>query len=179
MWQWCGNCSMWHLQVGSTRQGQKLLAITMFLFASMVELLLVVYTCWSVPNLLNAGFSLSTRKCNPIKHAHAAAGRTPLIRAPIGFYAKVRLFKARFEGEAAIYRYKKYINWLQIDEILTYVFMYGGSFHLVFAVRTPKKRRDYFWPVFWPENAFSPFSYTGDYLFVKMKNWIVLTFSVL
>ena len=28
---------------------------------------------------------------------------TPLIRAPIGFYAKVRLFKARFEGEAAIF----------------------------------------------------------------------------
>ena len=24
--------------------------------------------------------------------------RTPLIRAPIGFYAKVRVFKARFEG---------------------------------------------------------------------------------
>ena len=32
----------------------------------------------------------------------SAYGRTPLIRAPIGFYAKVRLFKARFEGEAAI-----------------------------------------------------------------------------
>ena len=31
------------------------------------------------------------------------SGRTPLIRAPIGFYAKVRLFKARFEGEAAIF----------------------------------------------------------------------------
>ena len=30
-------------------------------------------------------------------------GRTPLIRAPVGFYAKVRLFKARFEGEAAIF----------------------------------------------------------------------------
>ena len=30
-------------------------------------------------------------------------GRTPLIRAPIGLYAKVRLFKARFEGEAAIF----------------------------------------------------------------------------
>ena len=23
------------------------------------------------------------------------------------------------------FRYKEYINWLQIDEILTYVFMYG------------------------------------------------------
>ena len=34
----------------------------------------------------------------------AFKGRTPLIRAPIGFYAKkVRLFKARFEGEAAIF----------------------------------------------------------------------------
>ena len=46
-----------------------------------------------------------------------------------------------------------------------------GSFHLVFAVRAPKKRCDYFWPVFWPENVFSPFSYTGDYLFVKIKKY--------
>ena len=32
-------------------------------------------------------------------------GRTPLIRAPIGIYAKVglRVFKARFEREAAIF----------------------------------------------------------------------------
>ena len=30
-------------------------------------------------------------------------GRTPLIRAPTGFYAKVHIFKARFEGEAAIF----------------------------------------------------------------------------
>ena len=30
-------------------------------------------------------------------------GRTPLNRAPIGFYAKVRVFKSRFEGEAAIF----------------------------------------------------------------------------
>ena len=45
--------------------------------------------------------------------------------------------------------------------------MYGGSFHLVFAVRAPKKRCDYFWPVFWPENAFSPFSYTGGLLVCK------------
>ena len=42
-----------------------------------------------------------------------------------------------------------------------------GSFHLVFAVRAPKKRCDYFWPVFWPENAFSPFSYTGGLLVCK------------
>ena len=42
-----------------------------------------------------------------------------------------------------------------------------GSFHLVFAVRAPKKRCDYFWPVFWPENEFSPFSYTGGLLVCK------------
>ena len=65
------------------------------------------------------------------------------------------------------FRYKEYINWLQINEILTYVFMYGGSFHLVFAVRALKKRGDNFWPVFWPENAFSPFSYTGGLLVCK------------
>ena len=45
--------------------------------------------------------------------------------------------------------------------------MYGGPFHLVFAVRAPKKRCDYFWPDFWPENAFSPFSYTGGLLVCK------------
>ena len=42
-----------------------------------------------------------------------------------------------------------------------------GSFHLVFAVRAPKKQCDYFWPVFWPENTFSPFSYTGGLLVCK------------
>ena len=42
-----------------------------------------------------------------------------------------------------------------------------GSFHLVFAVRAPKKRCDYFRPVFWPENAFSLFSYTGGLLVCK------------
>ena len=44
-----------------------------------------------------------------------------------------------------------------------------GSFHLVFAVRAPKKWCDYFWPIFWPENAFSPFSYTGGLLVCKNK----------
>ena len=39
-----------------------------------------------------------------------------------------------------------------------------------FAVRAPKKRCDYFWPVFWPENAFSPFSYTGELLVCKNEN---------
>ena len=42
-----------------------------------------------------------------------------------------------------------------------------GSFHLLFAVRVPEKRCDYFWPIFWPENAFSPFSYTGGLLVCK------------
>ena len=39
----------------------------------------------------------------PMEGCIALGGRTPLIRAPIGFYAKVRLLKARFEGEAAIF----------------------------------------------------------------------------
>ena len=38
-----------------------------------------------------------------------------------------------------IFRYKEYINWLQIDEILTYVFMFGGPSISFFAVRAPKK----------------------------------------
>ena len=36
-------------------------------------------------------------------HTRSRHKRTPLIRAPIDFYAKVRLFKARFKGEAAIF----------------------------------------------------------------------------
>ena len=40
--------------------------------------------------------------------------------------------------------------------------MYGGPSTSFFAVRAPKKRCDYFWPVSRPENAFSPFSYTGE-----------------
>ena len=64
------------------------------------------------------------------------------------------------------FRYKVHITWLKIDEILTYERMFScmGSFHLVFAVRTPKKLCDYFWPVFWPENVFSPFPYTWGLL---------------
>ena len=45
--------------------------------------------------------------------------------------------------------------------------IFGMVIVLVFAVRAPKKRCDYFWPVFWPENAFSPFSYTGGLLVCK------------
>ena len=66
------------------------------------------------------------------------------------------------------FRYKEYINWLQIDEILTHVFMYG-VLPPRFVVRAPKKRCDYFWPIFWPENAFSPFSYTGELLVCKYE----------
>ena len=65
------------------------------------------------------------------------------------------------------FRYKEYISWLQIDENFNICFHVWGSFHLVFAVRAPKKRCDYFWPVFWPENAFSPFSYTEGLLVCK------------
>ena len=65
------------------------------------------------------------------------------------------------------FRYKEYINWLQIDEILTYVFMYGGPSTSFLRYEPLKKRCDYFWPVFWPENAFSPFSYTGGLLVCK------------
>ena len=66
------------------------------------------------------------------------------------------------------FRYKEYINWLQIDEILTYVFMYGGP-STSFLRYEPLKNDDYFWPVFWPENAFTPFSYTGGLLVCKNK----------
>ena len=44
--------------------------------------------------------------CNPMEPFISGVrpcGRTPLIRATMGFYAKLRVFKARFEGEAAIF----------------------------------------------------------------------------
>ena len=51
---------------------------------------------------------------------------TPLIRAPLGFYAKVGVWKLDLNVKRQYFRYMEYINWLQIDEILTCVFMYGG-----------------------------------------------------
>ena len=93
--------------------------------------------------------------CAPFK------GRTPLIRAPIGFYAKVRLLKVRFEGEAAIFEIWGIYQLIANRWNFNICFHVWGSFHLVFAVRAPEKRCDCFWPIFWPENAFSPFSYTG------------------
>ena len=53
---------------------------------------------------------------------------------------KYIFLKLDLQVKRQYFRYEEYINWLQIEEISTYVFMYG---------------------VFWPENAFSPFSYTG------------------
>ena len=35
--------------------------------------------------------------------SRSSKGASPLNRAPIGFYAKVHVFKAQFEGEAAIF----------------------------------------------------------------------------
>ena len=75
------------------------------------------------------------------------------------------------ESGPGYFRYKEYINWLQIDEILTYVFMY-----VVFPSRfcgapvrceppkAPLKNDVTIFDQFWPENAFSPFSYTGGLL---------------
>ena len=77
------------------------------------------------------------------------------------------------------FRYKEYINWLLIDEILTYVFMYGGPSTSFFAVRAPKNDVTIFDPFSDLKTRFRHFPTPGDYLFVKMKNWIVLTFSVL
>ena len=77
------------------------------------------------------------------------------------------------------FRYKKYINWLQIDEILTYVFMYGGPSTSFLRYEPLKNDVTIFDPFFGLKTRFRHFPTPGDYLFVKMKNWIVLTFSVL
>ena len=77
------------------------------------------------------------------------------------------------------FRYKEYINRLQIDEILTYVFMYGGPSTSFLRYELLKNDVTIFDPFSGLKTRFRHFPTPGDYLFVKMKNWIVLTFSVL
>ena len=77
------------------------------------------------------------------------------------------------------FRYKEYINWLQIDEILTYVFMYGGPSTSFLRYEPLKNDVTIFDPFSGLKTRFRHFPTPGDYLFVKMKNWIALTFRVL
>ena len=77
------------------------------------------------------------------------------------------------------FRYKEYINWFQIDEILTYVFMYGGPSTSFLRYEPLKIDVTIFDPFSGLKTRFRHFPTPGDYFFVKMKNWIVLTFSVL
>ena len=57
--------------------------------------------------------------------------------------------------------------------------MYGGPFHLVFAIRALKNNVTIFDPFSGLKTCFRHFPTPGDYLFVKIKNGIVLTFIVL
>ena len=78
------------------------------------------------------------------------------------------------------FRYKEYINWLLIDEILTYVFMYEGGPSTSFLRYEPLKNDVTIFDLFSGlKTRFRHFPTPVDYLFVKMKSWIVLTFSVL
>ena len=77
------------------------------------------------------------------------------------------------------FRYKEYINWLLIDEILTYVFMYGGPSTSFLRYEPLKNDVTIFDLLSGLKTRFRNFPTPGDYLFVKMKNWIVLTLSVL
>ena len=77
------------------------------------------------------------------------------------------------------FRYKEYINLLLIDEILTYVSIYGGPSTSFLRYEPLKKHVTIFDPFSGLKTRFRHFPTPADYLFVKMKNWIVLTFSVL
>ena len=68
------------------------------------------------------------------------------------------------------FRYKEYINWLQIDEILTYVFMYGGPSTLFLRYEPLKNDVTIFDPFSGLKTRFRHFPTPGGYLFVKMKN---------
>ena len=67
------------------------------------------------------------------------------------------------------FRYKEYINWLQIDEILTYVFMYGGPSTSFLRYEPLKNDVTIFDPFSGLKTRFRHFPTPGDYLFVKMK----------
>ena len=67
------------------------------------------------------------------------------------------------------FRYKKYINWLQIDEILAYVFMYGGPSTSFLRYEPLKNDVTIFDPFSGLKTRFRHFPTPGDYLFVKIK----------
>ena len=87
--------------------------------------------------------------------------------------------KLNLKVKRQYFRYNEYINWLQIDKILTYVFMYGGPYTSFLRYEPRKNDVTIFDPFSGLKTRFRHFPTPGDYFFVKMKNWIVLTFSVL
>ena len=68
------------------------------------------------------------------------------------------------------FRYKQYINWLQIDEILTYVFMYGGPSTSFLRYEPLKNDVTIFDPFSGLKTRFRHFPTPGDYLFCKNEN---------
>ena len=66
------------------------------------------------------------------------------------------------------FRYKEYINWLLIDEILTYVFNYGGPSSSFLRYEPLKNDVTIFDPFSGLETRFRHFPTPGDYLFVKI-----------
>ena len=69
------------------------------------------------------------------------------------------------------FRYKEYINWLQIDEILTYVFMYGDPSTSFLQYEPLKNDVTIFDPFSGPlKTHLRHFPTLGDYLFVKIRN---------
>ena len=65
------------------------------------------------------------------------------------------------------FRYKEYINWLLIDEILTYVFMYGGPSTSFLWYEPLKNDVSIFNQFSGLKTRFRQFPTPGDYLFVK------------
>ena len=67
-------------------------------------------------------------------------------------------------------RYKEYINLLLIDEILTYVSMYGGPSTSFLRYEPLHNHVTIFDPFSGLKTRFRHFPTPADYLFVKMKN---------
>ena len=65
-------------------------------------------------------------------------------------------------------RYKEYINWLQIDKILAYVFTNGGSSTSLLPYEPRKHDVTIFDPFSGLKTRFRHFLTPGDYMFVKI-----------
>ena len=82
---------------------------------------------------------------------------------------KYVFLKLDLKVKGQYFRNKEYINWLQIDEILTYVFIYEGPSTSFLRYEPLINDVTIFDPFSGLKKRFRHFPTPGDYLFVKIK----------